>query len=242
MKHHDDSCLNHSLSKMDDDINWNRNRQQKIRRNVLSSIDEENPAISLGIKYWIRKTAAPVLATLLLILVSTPLFLSELNDQSPSSQGPAGSGNQNDQGFQFYVDDQTEKKIKDIKESGFDLRLPGYTLGNHLEITNVVKRPAGSGSHVSVTFNQDDDALFKYWQESFNSDDRVRVDQRIEQIKTKASEQLSIGGHNAYIVNENKEEALYILTEKYGFTIHSSALTKDEMINVAQSIDLSNLN
>ncbi|WP_414672242.1 DUF4367 domain-containing protein [Lentibacillus sp.] len=95
---------------------------------------------------------------------------------------------------------------------------------------------------MSVTFNQEDEEILKFWQESFNSDDRARIDQRIKQIKTEASNQLSIGGHNAYVVNEKKRESLYILTENYGFIIHSSDLTKDQLIKVAQSIDLSNLN
>ncbi|QKY71043.1 DUF4367 domain-containing protein [Lentibacillus sp. CBA3610] len=248
MKHHDDSYLNDLLKKMDDDVSWNNKRQQNVRRNVLSAIDQEGVKSSRRITHWFGKKIVPVLATLLLVGVSVPLIMSEAGDQQPLgqeqadevTQAPGDSGNENGKGY--YVDQQNGAYIEDIKASGFDLRLPGYSPGNHIEVGKIVKRASGSGSHVSVTFNQEDEEIFKFWQESFNSDDPARVDQRIEQIKTEASDQLSIGVHNAYIVNDKKGESLYIVTESYGFTIHSSELPKDQMIKVAESIDLSDLN
>lgn len=249
MKHHDDSYLSDLLKKMDDDTTWSRKRQQNIRRNILSAIDEETSK-TRGVIYWMRRTAAPVLTVLLVAGVSVTLYLSGFSDQSPLSseqgnnvtQTPDDSGNKTQHDTSsLYINDQNEAAIQEIKASGFDLRLPSYSPFNPMEVVSVVKRPAGSGSHVSVTFNHEGEEKFELWQESFTSDHQARVNQRLNQIKEEATEQVNIDGNLAYITNTNKAETLYLITENYGFVVHSFDLSTDQLIEVAESIDLSNL-
>lgn len=242
MNYREENKLDQSLQQMDAHTTWNKERQQRLRNRILLEIEQKNKGKQKK-SYWPKKFA-PILAVFLLVGLGTTLLFSEFSKQLLSSNEIEKSGDiemaqESDtvNEFSFVVSKETEVKIKEIEETGFDLRLPAHSISEQVEVNNLVLR----NETVSASYYYGEERLFHFTQDSFG-EANIYKSGGIKNIIKKATDVIEINGKQTYITVKETSgpdlNELYMITDTYGFGMHSYNLTVDELVEVAESIDV----
>lgn len=252
MKHEEKTSLDHLLKTLDEDVVWHSERQQQTREKLYATFNRVNYKNTSRIKR-IKNLILPVVATLFLLGILTTLILNKIVDENylstkdteETAESPSTLSNNNHE-IQISNDDQNE--IKQIKASDFDLRLPSYSPKAPTEVKGITKRSAGLGFSVTALYYHNDEKLFNFMQESLVDSKKSMFDypnNGIENIKETANRMIEVNGKDGYITIKGSEThpllIINIIMKNNVFTISSYQLTEDELIEVAESIDLSNL-
>lgn len=246
------SSLDDSLKRLDEDVIWDVERKEIVRHNLSSKLNQTNPNTTFGMGYRIRKFVIPVMTTILLIGILTTLFLSiplkdQLSIKDPDESGlKSTSSGKNNKMIEISSDQQSE--IKQIRDSGFDLRLPSYSPEAHTEIKEIVKNVSDSGFTVMAGYYLQEKNIFNFMQESLDpiaNSIPNSSSNGTEVMKDDVQRMLEIDNKVAYITKEGSETqpllGIRAMRDHHIFTITSYYLTEDELIKIAKSIEFSDL-
>jgi hypothetical protein len=251
MSYQDDSNFDDELKRMEADVSWRKERQRKSREELISKIDQRDNSKINKMKNGIKRKLAPAIALLLIIGISTTLIINEnnFNNQTtgvddastPKNASPNEVISMNNQDLPYEVSEETEQKINDIIESGFDMRLPLTSISEDMYIINTHKRTNGELEEVATLFGYQDDKQFRLSQESITPKNET-INQRLKQIKEEATETLTLeNGMEAYVNVGDNGNTLYILPDNYAFVLHSHSLATEQIIALANSLELGDL-
>lgn len=240
MKDHEETHLDQSLKSLNESITWDNEKQKRSRKRFLSKLEQVR---SPKRKSWIRRSVAPLAASVLFFGTATTLFLSEHSVQQQNGTFIQNENHSMSQGFEIGMDEKAETDIKAINESGFDLQLPQYSPVENTEMKNILQRPAGKTSLVSaVYFDGEGNEIFKFIQEDISETNANAANNGMNHVKENADYETEINGKAAF-VNENDNSGLRtvnIITNEYGFTLSTYKLSAEQLIKIGRFIDYSN--
>ncbi|WP_156290198.1 hypothetical protein [Oceanobacillus salinisoli] len=240
MKGQEETQLDQSLKSLNENISWDNEKQQHSRRLFLSKLEQVR---SSKRKSWIRRSAVPIVASILFLGTTTTLFVSEHSVQQQNNslvQNENMSGNNTDQVSSIGMDEEVESNIEEINEAGFDLRLPQYSPTSNTEIKNLIQRSAGKTTNVTANYyDGEGKQIFTFLQEDISEINENNNNNGINHMKENADYKTEINGNEAFY-NENDNsglKTLNIITNGYGFTLSTYHLSEEQLIKIGESID-----
>lgn len=246
MNDHNDSFLNNQLKKLRSNVKWEKEGQEKVRNNIISTINQQHNIKQSKIKKR-KLSLAVIFPAILLVILGVGLSLFLPSNQISDNHMTKSAENQEVKSafvdFQYDISEEVKKDITNINDSGFELKLPALSITEDMEIELVetIKREGSEARRVDVKsfFTFEGNKEFFLMQEyTGNSNDRQLVEKGATAIQEKAVEILDINGDKAYIVNNKRSKTLYLLTDEYGFSLHSNDLSTEQMSRLMESIDL----
>lgn len=245
MKHDDSSQVDYLFKQVNDEITWDKVRQDQVRQSILLSIDRTEHGEGTR-KNHLFKRLVPLLAFLLLIGIGSTLFLTKVNPFEDMSKQEGhinhSSGEESTHNYLSIFTKENEENIRHIQETGFDLRLPTHIPIDNLAITGPVLRDQS----VSAYFYRNKERVLGFVQESI-ADIDMTTNRGFKEIKDDATDVITINGQTTYIQTQTigpsdlERIQLNLVTDQYAFLLYTDVLTEDEIIQVAKSINISDL-
>lgn len=162
-----------------------------------------------------------ILALGLLVIATSSYVMAQTNTNSNKTAAPAAQSKDN------------------------DIRLPAKLVENTKELGTRELKPRNSQHSMIDTYYAGNGKDFIITQEKL---EKYSSQEFIDLLMTKAfpnttPEKLTVQGYPAvYVDRSNGLDLLYVITDTYSFVISSQqTLTKQEMLDLANSIDFSNL-
>jgi|GEM_PF-3663485 len=136
-----------------------------------------------------------------------------------------------------------EKLKKEKLKKEFKVKLPKEKLKANAFNAKVLNNVAESTQIVDIVFWTEDGKMYSFGQEELASPQHEIVDNILSHFFNEGQiTELEVQGHPAiyhqYDEGVEGNRNMYLITEKYGFLISSPHLTMEEMISIAESIDL----
>ncbi|WP_100013089.1 hypothetical protein [Lentibacillus sediminis] len=233
----------HTLGNLNTKIGWSEDRQQQVRRRLAAQLNDTNSPEKAS---RIRRYMAPVLAFIMLLAVTGVFFLSEVTDQPIAEQGTPKQSADNRGTDQIQISEAEQTAIEEIEAGGFEVRLPTYSPIEQTEAVNIRQRPTGNVPHVSVQYiNKYKEDVFTFQQEKISKVSETYRKERLSQMEADSDRQLEWDDYPIYYTKKGGTKTLKmvnIVTPQYAFTLASYRLTAEEIIEVAKSIPLADLN
>src|SRR5699024_10277182 len=92
--------INKKLEGLNEEIIWNNERQQQVRRRLIRGMEhDKGPPVS-----WIKRRFIPVFSLLLLVTIVTTIFLSEFSGNKVADKGTNPTHNNGDSPSQLIDD------------------------------------------------------------------------------------------------------------------------------------------
>lgn len=245
MNYHSDSSLNERLKKMKEDVEWKKEGQENVKRQLLLSIEQpRNARKARGMKGKLSIVIS--ILVMIGIGVAVILYANQAPDNQLVSPGENAQVKATEVTFEYGISEDIQDDIREIIESGFDLKLPALSITDDMgiEMLSSVKREGKEERvEVNTVFSFQGKKQFILTQEFIGQYGGELVNNRNDRIKEMAVETVNINGIQAYIT-ENKNgkslnsKSLYLLTDQFGFSIHSNDLSNEQMIRLMDSMDI----
>ncbi|WP_342513432.1 DUF4367 domain-containing protein [Sporosarcina sp. FSL K6-1522] len=246
MNHHEDSNLTDSLKKLDNNIHWKQQRQQQIRTSIVSEIQQMETQNTKASSKFSKKTFAPLLAMVMIIGLSVTLYLSASNKENlavtdtESATPPA-----TEQQIEYTMSEEISSEIQRIIHSGFDLRLPSYAPKDGLKIrgVNITQSTSGPEPIIRGLYDYQGETVLIFEQKANSLGNQEQLNQQIEDLQSAAINQFEADGAIFYRLDntDTNRISLLAMTKNYTFSLYSASFSEEEMVKIARSIDLSNI-
>jgi hypothetical protein len=257
MKHLEEDFIDDALKNLNSSVIWNEKSKHQLRANIIKKISQEKIRNK---RYIINNFIPDAISVFMIILVLLSLIVV-YSDQSQIKNNATNNQNQdkdpstyninqekkdainNNYDSKFNISDQINKKIDEVKSSGFELRLPMYSPIDGTRMVNIIKKTSGNGLIVSATYEYQNKELFLFSQETIKQGERLET--FLRKIEKESDTRITLNGNTAYFINQQAgkvpRKIVYIHTNRYLFTISSFRLTKNQLIEIASSIKTDNI-
>ncbi|WP_188454670.1 hypothetical protein [Virgibacillus oceani] len=246
----DESYFDDLFKKLDEDIIWNQKRKNKLQNKILSNIDtygHQNRIVN-GLKY-----ASSIGVLIVLLFIGYNYFSHSIT--SNNANVPIRDDQSENQ---FVMNNENENKSNDIKEfpkvetnmtkeelaKEIDLRLPN--IPKELIPKYIMRKSRDDLISAEVHYIDQPD-LFIRFDQSELIESKKKVIQKVEEEMYKKEDlmKLEIKGYPSFLHLEGESSSYYssihIVTNRYFFTLTTHGLDRKEIIQIANSIDLSGL-
>jgi hypothetical protein len=235
----------------DKDIIWKKDRKNQVRSKLILNINkfERKTKMQTGLKY-----VSNFGVFIVLLIFGYQFFLSNITYNEEVLTEPTGNQTQN---F-LVVDDSDESdnenssdsitKKNELKEiNSMDLRLPTYIPEQVNTESQYLKRSyLGETGPIEVTYLDSKSYFFSFAQSEIAMSKEATIEQiKNEMYKNDVLEEFEIAGHPSFLLLEDGDtsyySSLHIITNKYFITLTTHGIEKEEIIKIANSIDLTGL-
>ncbi|MBU8905321.1 hypothetical protein [Desertibacillus haloalkaliphilus] len=258
--------LEKSLQQLDQNINWNQERKQRLQTELFTSLELEDttPPKRRGIRRFIL--APSIVAVLFVAFIGYNAFSPDLDRHDQSLMGVEEDGLQQEsvaghhhgqeateqETFATFSEDKDLARANPAAEAHvdveleMDLRLPQSMPNEHHEPATMHTFEDPDGVVTStVDYILDNDRYIGFKQTEMTG----TKEEMIAQLKRQMSpdqviKELSVLDHPAILFSDGEPLAyhsLYIITDPYLFTVTAQGLSEEEILEMARFIDLSGL-
>jgi hypothetical protein len=237
----DESILDGELKRLQGDVNWHTMRQQKLKRSLLNNL-ESRPINYKRFTFLSDKLKAPIAGVCLLSIVSLLLYLSVFDEKNLNNVDSIRQvETPNEVIYPFEITTDLNAKIDQIKNMGFELKLPTLSLSEDMILRNVVPRNINGTVEVTTSYLFDSNKEFRITQDAFDRNLKSQYAKRFSEIKLSATESFFINGFPAYVVEKGDNSyitSIYVLTDNYSYVIHSGQLNTEKLKLLFESMGI----
>lgn len=250
----EESIYDQKLRQLDNDkeVIWNKERKDFLKYKMLLHIDklEQKKERRGHLKY-----VSSIVAFIVLLMAGYQFLSSAITDNSEElSAGP-----KDDKTQELSVADEPDDSAA-TEEAGtnqgeeqlsgnIDLRLPAYIPEqvNNPEPQYIERDHLGGTGPIEVIYFESEEYYFSFAQSALFGESQ---DDTVEHVKHRmysndVLEEMEISGHPAFLRfegdNTSYYSSLHIITGTYAFSLNTHGLEKQEIVRIANSIDLSGL-
>lgn len=231
----------------DKDIIWNRKRKDQVRSKIIFSINklEQKTKIQTGFKY-----VSSFGVFIVLLLFGYQLFLSDINNNGEEvSTEPQDNQTQN---F-LVVDDSDEEETangsdedEEDTETEMGLRLPKYIPSQVTGEPQYKEREYSEGRGLTEVTYMDSESYFLHFSQSKMVASKEEIIEKVknEMYADEVLEEIEISDQYSFLLLEGDTSyysSLHIITDKYFITLSTHGFEKEEILKIANSIDLTGL-